>query len=258
VQSSNNPAFKNMEKVIGAQQQATPSAEDLDQMYQQPAYAAPARERFLTVDDVVTKTAIILVLATITGFATAYFQLYYLALPAALVGFGLSLVVIFKRKISPPLIIGYAIAEGIFLGAITGVFNQWYPGIAAQAIVGTLGVFGGMLVVYKTGAIRVTPRLTKMIIGGMIGIVAVVLFNLVLSLFGINSGLYDGGALAIGFSLLCIGLAAFSFLLDFDSIDKAIKQGAPANTSWYFAFGLMVTLVWLYLEILRLLSYMRN
>ena len=258
MQSSSNPAFKNMEKVIGAQQQATPSAEDLDQMYRQPAYAAPARERFLTVDDVVTKTAIILVLAVITGFATAYFQAYYLALPAAIVGFVLSLVVIFKRKISPPLIIGYALAEGVFLGAITGVFNQWYPGIAAQAIVGTLGVFGGMLVVYKTGAIRVTPRLTKMIIGGMIGIVAVVLFNLVLSLFGINSGLYDGGALTIGFSLLCIGLAAFSFLLDFDSIDKAIKQGAPANTSWYFAFGLMVTLVWLYLEILRLLSYMRN
>ena len=258
MQSSNNPAFKNMEKVIGAQQQAAPSAEYLDQMYQQPAYTAPPRERFLTVDDVVTKTAIILVMAVITGFATAYFQAYYLALPAALIGFVLSLVVIFKRKISPPLIIGYAIAEGVFLGAITGVFNQWYPGIAAQAIVGTLGVFGGMLVVYKTGAIRVTPRLTKMIIGGMIGIVAVVLFNLVLSLFGVNTGLYSGGPLAIGFSLLCIGLAAFSFLLDFDSIDKAIKQGAPASTSWYFAFGLMVTLVWLYLEILRLLSYMRN
>src|SRR6476620_3114643 len=247
-----------MEKVIGAQQQATPSAEDLDQMYRQPAYAAPARERFLTVDDVVTQTAIILVLAVITGFATAYFQLYYLALPAALVGFGLSLVVIFKRKISPPLIIGYSIAEGVFLGAITGVFNQWYPGIAAQAIVGTLGVFGGMLVVYKTGAIRVTPRLTKMIIGGMIGVAVLMLFNLVMGLFGVNMGLRDGGTLAIVFSIVCIALAAFSFLLDFDAIDKAIKEGAPANTAWYFAFGLMVTLVWLYLEILRLLSYMRN
>ena len=105
----------------------------------------------------------------------------------------LSLVVIFKRKISPPLIIGYAIAEGIFLGAITGVFNQWYPGIAAQAIVGTLGVFGGMLVVYKTGAIRVTPRLTKMIIGGIIGVAVLMLFNLVMGLFGVNMGLRDGG-----------------------------------------------------------------
>jgi uncharacterized YccA/Bax inhibitor family protein len=247
-----------MEKVISAQQQAAPSAEYLDQMYQQPAYTAPPRERFLTVDDVVTKTAVILVLAVVAGFVTAYFQAYYLALPAAIVGFVLSLIVIFKRKISPPLIIGYAIAEGIFLGAITGVFNQWYPGIAAQAIVGTLGVFGGMLVVYKTGAIRVTPRLTKMIIGGIIGVAVLMLFNLVMGLFGVNIGLRDGGTMAIVFSIICIALASFSFLLDFDSIDKAIKQGAPANTSWYFAFALMVTLVWLYLEILRLLSYMRN
>jgi len=258
VQSSSNPAFKNMEKVISAQQQAAPSAEYLDQMYQQPAYTAPPRERFLTVDDVVTKTAVILVLAVVAGFVTAYFQAYYLALPAAIVGFVLSMIVIFKRKISPPLIIGYAIAEGIFLGAITGVFNQWYPGIAAQAIVGTLGVFGGMLVVYKTGAIRVTPRLTKMIIGGIIGVAVLMLFNLVMGLFGVNIGLRDGGTMAIVFSIICIALASFSFLLDFDSIDKAIKQGAPANTSWYFAFALMVTLVWLYLEILRLLSYMRN
>jgi len=170
----------------------------------------------------------------------------------------LSLVIIFKRMISPPLIIAYAAVEGVFLGAITGVFNQWYPGIAAQAIVGTLGVFGGMLVVYKTGAIRVTPRLTKMIIGGIIGVAVLMLFNLVMGLFGVDVGLRSGGTMAIVFSIVCIALAAFSFLLDFDSIDKAIKEGAPANTSWYFAFGLMVTLVWLYLEILRLLSYMRN
>ena len=256
--TSSNPAFKNMEKVIKAQETAAPSAEYLDQMYQQPAHQAPARERFLTVDDVVTKTALILVLAVVSAFATAWFELYYLALPAALVGFVLSMIVIFKRKISPPLIVGYALAEGIFLGAITGVFNTYYPGIAAQAIVGTMGVFGGMLVVYKTGAIRVTPRLTKMIIGGLIGVVVLVLFNLVMSLFGVDLGLYSGGPTAIIFSLICIGLAAFSFLLDFDSIDKAIKEGAPANTAWYFAFGLMITLVWLYLEILRLLSYMRN
>ena len=141
----------------------------------------------------------------------------------------LSLVIIFKRNINPALIIGYAIAEGVLLGAITGWFNTIYPGIAAQAIVGTLGVFGGMLVVYKTGAIRVTPRLTKMIIGGIIGVAVLMLFNLIMGLFGINIGLRDGGALAIVFSLVCIALAAFSFLLDFDSIDQAIKQGAPAK-----------------------------
>ena len=258
MQSSSNPAFRNMEKVIGSQQQAAPSAQYLDQMYNQPAYQAPARERFLTVDDVVTKTAMILVLAVVVGFATAWFQAYWLAIPGALIGFVLAMVVIFKRKISPPLIIGYALAEGVFLGAITGVFNQYYPGIAAQAIVGTLGVFGGMLVIYKTGAIRVTPRLTKMIIGGVVGVAVLMLFNLIMSMFGINMGLRDGSTMAIVFSVICIALAAFSFLLDFDAIDKAIKQGAPANTAWYFAFGLMVTLVWLYLEILRLLGYARQ
>ncbi len=258
MQGSSNPAFKNMEKVIGSQQQAAPSAQYLDQMYQQPAYQAPARERFLTVDDVVTKTAVILVLAVVAGFATAWFQAYVLALPAALIGFVLSLVIIFKRVISPPLIIAYAAVEGVFLGAITGVFNQWYPGIAAQAIVGTLGVFGGMLVIYKTGAIRVTPRFTKMIIGGIVGVAVLMLFNLVMSFFGVDMGLRSGGTLAIVFSIICIALAAFSFLIDFDAIDSAIKQGAPANTAWYFAFGLMVTLVWLYLEILRLLGYARQ
>ncbi|HEY5882601.1 MAG TPA: Bax inhibitor-1/YccA family protein [Nakamurella sp.] len=258
MQSSSNPAFRNMEKVIGSQQQAAPSAQYLDQMYQQPAYQAPARERFLTVDDVVTKTAMILVLAVVAGFATAWFQAYVLAIPGALIGFVLAMVIIFKRKISPPLIIGYALAEGVFLGAITGVFNQYYPGIAAQAIVGTLGVFGGMLVIYKTGAIRVTPRLTKMIIGGVVGVAVLMLFNLIMSMFGVNMGLRDGSTMAIIFSVICIALAAFSFLLDFDAIDKAIKQGAPANTAWYFAFGLMVTLVWLYLEILRLLGYARQ
>ena len=139
----------------------------------------------------VTKTAVILVLAAVAGFVTAWSELYWLALPAALIGFGISMFIIFKRKISPPLIVAYAVVEGIFLGAITGVFNQYYPGIAAQAIVGTMGVFGGMLVVYKTGAIRVTPRLTKMIIGGIIGVAVLMLFNLVMSLFGVDMGLRE-------------------------------------------------------------------
>uniref|UniRef100_UPI003B3B63DA Bax inhibitor-1/YccA family protein n=1 Tax=Nakamurella sp. TaxID=1869182 RepID=UPI003B3B63DA len=120
------------------------------------------------------------------------------------------------------------------------------------------GVFGGMLVIYKTGAIKVTPRFTKMIIGGIIGVAVLMLFNLVMGLFGVDMGLRSGGPMAIIFSIICIALAAFSFLIDFDAIDAAIKQGAPANTAWYFAFGLMVTLVWLYLEILRLLGYARQ
>src|SRR4029079_10306377 len=111
-----------------------------------------------------------------------------------------------------------------------------YPGIALQAIIGTAGVFVGMLVVYKTGAVRVTPRFTKWLLGAMVGIIVLLLFNLVMSLFGVNTRLRDRGPLAIVFSLVIIGVAAFSLLLDFDQADKAIRGGAPATLSWYIAF----------------------
>lgn len=255
---SSNPAFRDIDKAIAAQ--SAPNAEYLQQMYDQPAYAGPqAPVRPLTIDDVVAKTASVLGVAIIAGGLTAYFEAYALIVPALVVGLVLSLVVIFKRSTNPALILSYAAAEGVLLGGITGWFNTVYPGIALQAIVGTLGVFLGMLFVYKTGAIRVTPKFTKMLIGAMIGVVALMVFNMLASwVFGFDTGLRSGGALAIIFSIVCIGIAAFSFLLDFDQIDKAMKIGAPAKYAWYFAFGLMVTLVWLYLEILRLLSYMRD
>ncbi|MGV0801831.1 Bax inhibitor-1/YccA family protein, partial [Mycolicibacterium elephantis] len=135
-------------------------------------------------------------------------------------------------------------------------------GMISQAIVGTIGVFFGMLVVYKTGAIRVTPKFTRMIVAGLFGVLALMLLNLVLAMFGVGGGaglgLRDGGMLAIGFSLLCIGLAAFSFLIDFDAADQMVRAGAPEKAAWGIALGLTVTLVWLYIEILRLLSYFNS
>jgi len=131
-----------------------------------------------------------------------------------------------------------------------------------QAVMGTLGVFGGMLVVYKTGAIRVTPKFTRMLVAGMFGVLALMIGNLVLSLFGVGGGeglgLRSGGTLSIIFSLVCIGIAAFSFLIDFDAADQLIRAGAPEKAAWGIALGLTVTLVWLYLEILRLLSYFQS
>jgi uncharacterized YccA/Bax inhibitor family protein len=128
-----------------------------------------------------------------------------------------------------------------------------------EAITGTVLVFVGMLVVYKTGAVRVTPRFTKWITGALIGVVGLMIVNLIANFF-IPGGLHlrDGGPLAILFSLVVIGIAAFSLLLDFDAADQAIRAGAPERTAWYIAFGLTVTLVWLYLEILQLLSYLRE
>jgi uncharacterized YccA/Bax inhibitor family protein len=219
---------------------------------------APAGERALSIDDVVTKTAITAGAALVAGVLTALSGAYFLVLPAFLVGLVVSLIVIFKQSSNPVLIMTYSIAEGVALGGITGVFNDRWPGIGSSAVIGTFGVFIGMLVVYKTGAVRVTPKLTKWIMGAMIGVVVLMLANFVGSLFGADMGLRSGGPLAIGFSLVVIGVAAFSLLLDFDQADRAIRAGVPAKFAWYIAFGLMTTLVWLYIEILRLLSYFRQ
>jgi uncharacterized YccA/Bax inhibitor family protein len=196
--------------------------------------------------------------ALVAGVLTAISGLYALVLPAFIVGLVISLIVIFKQSSNPALVLTYSAAMGVALGGITGVFNQIYPGIAAQAIMGTAGVFIAMLVVYKTGAVRVTPRFTRWLMGALIGVVVLMLANFVGYLFGADLGLRSGGPLAIIFSLVVIGVAAFSLLLDFDMADRAVREGAPARFGWYIAFGLMTTLVWLYIEILRLISYFRE
>ena len=268
MRSSSNPAFRNLpqgqaggyatfDRQGGAMGGAAAYA---DSRAAQVGYGrAGAGERPITVDDIVVKTGLAAGTALVTGILTAVLNLYVLTLPAFIVGFVVSLVLIFKSQwAKAPLVLLYSAAMGIALGGITGVFNSIYPGIALQAVIGTAGVFVGMLVVYKTGAVRVTPRFTKWLMGALVGVVVLMLFNFVMSLFGINTGLRDGGPLAIIFSLVVIGVAAFSLLLDFDQADRAVRGGAPASFAWYIAFGLMTTLVWLYLEILRLLSYLRQ
>ena len=262
--NSNNPAFRDVDKVIrgqrGGSAQSPPEAgaEYLQQLYNRPAYTPPVPgARYLTLDDVVAKTAMVLVVTVLTGALTMWTGAHRLAIPALLATVVLGLVIIAKQSTSPGLILGYAAVEGVLLGAVSLVFESLYSGIVLQAIVATLGVFVGMLVVYKTGAIRVTPKFTRMLLGVLIGVVVLMAFNLVAGLFGADIHLRDGSSIAIVFSVVCIVVAALSFMLDFDAIDKAIKAGVPARSAWYFAFGLMVTLVWLYLEILRLLSYLR-
>lgn len=255
---SSNPAFR---ALSGQKTAPPPSADQLQQMYNQPSYQAPPRERYLTLDDVVTKTATVLVVGIVSAVAAIALHLPLgVMIPALLIGLVLSLVIIFKRSTNPALVLGYSVAEGVTLGVLTGVFEsiRGYEGIGIQALVATLGVFAGMLVVYKTGAIRVTPKFTKFMVGAMMGVLALVLFNLIASMFGFNTHLRDGSGLSIVISIVIIVIAALSFLLDFDAIDKAIKAGAPADMAWYFAFSLMVTVVWLYLEILRLLASTRN
>lgn len=253
MRTSSNPAFRNLPQGQGYAAFGGPGG----------GAVGPGRAgvsgRPITIDDVVIRTGLSVGTALLTGALTAVSGLYVLALPAFLIGFVLALVLTFKRQwATAPLVLLYSAVEGVALGGVTGVFENVYHGIALQAVVGTAGVFLGMLVVYKTGAVRVTPRFTRWLMGAMIGVFVLVLFDLVLSLFGVPTGLREGGPLGIVFSLVIIGVAAFSLLLDFDQADRAIRGGAPASFAWYIAFGLMVTLVWLYIEILRLLSYLRQ
>ncbi|HEX3789548.1 MAG TPA: Bax inhibitor-1/YccA family protein [Pseudonocardiaceae bacterium] len=262
MRTTSNPAFRNLPRgfgnYAGFDAQGRSGVSGPGYAPGSSPYQQGAAERPMTIDDVVLKTAITLGLAVVTGALTIALHLTWLALPAFVVGLVLSLVIIFKRKPSGPLVLTYAAAEGIVLGAITGLFDSIYPGIAFQAIAGTFGVFAAMLIVYKTGAIRVTPRLTKWIIGATVGVLVVLLANLVVGLFGVDLGIRDGSPLSIVISIVIIGIAAFNLLLDFDQADRMIRAGLPAKWGWYAAFGLMVTLVWLYLEILRLLSYLQR
>ncbi len=261
MRSTSNPAFRNLPVGGGGYAGFTPSPAGFPGTAPGYAGAPPAVGRPMTIDDVVTKTGITLAVLVATGAATYLIPgAAVLALPAFLIGIVLVLVIIFKKVVSPPLILAYAAVEGVFLGGISWWFGRLFsPGIILQAIMGTVLVCGGMLVVYKTGAVKVTPRFTKWVIGALIGVVGLMLVNLIAGFFMPGGlGLYDGGPIASVFSLVCIGVAAFSFLLDFDAADEAIRAGAPEKTAWYIAFGLTVTLVWLYLQILQLLSYFQN
>jgi uncharacterized YccA/Bax inhibitor family protein len=270
VRTSSNPAFRNLPTGQGGY--ATFDRQG-GAMGGAAAYAdaqatgveygrAGVGERPLTMDDVVTKTALTAAVALAAGVLTALSGMYWLVLPAFLVGLVVSLIVIFKQSSNPGLVLTYSAAMGVALGGITGMLEMsgtQFQGIGFQAVVGTAGVFVGMLVVYKTGAVRVTPKFTKWLMGAMFGVVILMLVNLVASFFTTGGiGLRDGSPLAYLFSIVCIGVAAFSLLLDFDQADRAVRDGAPARFAWYIAFGLMTTLVWLYIEILRLLSYLRQ
>jgi uncharacterized YccA/Bax inhibitor family protein len=271
---SNNPAFRGFGAGNGQRNPgwgAQPQQYGAPGQYGAPAqydpYAAPSpyaatTTRYMTMDDVVTKTGVsflVTVLSAALVWALPGQAAWGLALPAVLIAFVLGLVISFKQIANPAATLAYGALYGVALGAISEAFNDVYPGIVMQALIGTFGVFGGMLVVYKTGAIRVTPKLTRWVIGALIGALVLSLANFVAYFFMDDGlGLRSGGTVAIIFSLVMIGIAAFMLLLDFDMADEAIRRGAPAKFAWYIAFGLLVTVVWLYIEILRLLSYFRD
>ncbi|GAA0681047.1 Bax inhibitor-1/YccA family protein [Kitasatospora atroaurantiaca] len=233
--------------------------EQLASMYEAPS-AGPLQTGRMTMDDVVARTALTL-LTLVAGGALAWFALpvanFGIASAAALAAFVVAMVITFKRSVSAPLILTYAGLEGFFLGAISKVFNIMWPGVALQAVLGTAAVFAAMLVAYKSGRIRVTPRYTRIGLAVAMGFVLLMLINLVASMFGADMGLRSG-PLGIVVGLIGIGLGAFFLSLDFAEIEEGIRGGAPQQESWRAAFGLTLSLVWIYLEMLRLIAILRG
>jgi uncharacterized YccA/Bax inhibitor family protein len=180
----------------------------------------------------------------------------------------LGLVIALRKTVSVPLIVLYAAVEGVFVGAISNGYSlafdppgqtDVFHGIVAQAVLGTLSVFAGMLLAYKTGIIRVTAKFRRIVTMAVIGYAIFALINFLYAVIGHHTfGIGGTGALGFFVSIFAIGLASLMLAVDFDSIDRAIAAGAPEKYSWLLAYGLVVTLVWLYLEILRLLGRMRS
>lgn len=242
--------------------QAQFSAAQLQDMYNKPSANAAQTGR-MTYDDVIMKTVFTLALV-LAGAALGWF-VPALMLPGIIVGLVLGLVNSFKKEPSPALILAYALFEGMFLGGLSGVLEAQFPGIAIQALLGTLSVFAVTLVLFRNGKVRATPKMTRFFIIALAGYALFSLLNFFLMIFGVMDNPWGmrgieiaGIPLGVILGLLAVGLAAFSLIVDFTSIEQGVKRGLPTKYSWTAAFGLTVTLVWLYVEILRLLAILRG
>jgi len=233
---------------------STPSASDLDHLYAQPA-ATTADTGRMTYDDVIVKTAIVFI-GVLVG-AAAGWTVPGLFILGVFGGLALGLVNSFKRNPSPALIIGYGLLEGMALGGISHLFEQQYSGIVVQAVLATLSVFGVVLLGFRSGRLRATPRLNKIFFIGIMGYLVFSVVNLLLISFAGQTSLRTGG-LGLLIGAVAVLLASYSLVMDFEFIKAGLQQGAPARFAWTAAFGLTVTLVWLYLELLRILAILRG
>jgi len=242
----------------------TPTASELNELYVAPSATSVQTGR-MTLDDVVVRTAtmfaVLLATAGVT-YAIVRPSSPALLLGAMIVGFLLAMVNSFTKTPKPALMLAYAAVEGVFVGGISYFYASWKgDGIVAQAVLGTLAAFVAMLVLYRTGVIRNSPRFTKTLMIAAVGYLVFGVLNILLSAFhvgGYQSVYSGGGLLAVAVSGFGVVLASFFLVLDFDFIDQGIRNGLPRAYAWTAAFGLVVTLVWLYLEILRMLAILRG
>ncbi|TCO48356.1 putative YccA/Bax inhibitor family protein [Kribbella antiqua] len=225
---------------------------------------APADSRPMTLDDVIVKTSLTLGVVVLTAALAWWWTPDNLVTPVflagALLGFAMAMVLSFSRRVNPVLVMVYAAAEGAFLGIGSKFIAAWVgdSGIIVQAVLATMVTAGLTLATYKYFNIKVTPRFTRMVIVATMGFAGVLLINLVLSLFGVGTGISGMGPMGLLFAAIGAGLAVFNLILDFDMIEQGVRHGAPQNEAWRAAFGLTVTLVWLYWNLLRILAILRG
>ncbi|MFV0432552.1 MAG: Bax inhibitor-1/YccA family protein [Leucobacter sp.] len=271
-----NPALSNNPALSGK----TLTAEELRRIYDQPAAQTqrpgidgPATEsglgigqppvsapsdRPMTYENTISKTVMLFIIVLVFG-AVGWFM-PILALPAAIIGLVLGLVNSFKKQPSVPLIVLYAVFQGVFLGGISGIFEAQWSGIVSQAIIGTLSVFAVTLLLFRSGKVRTSPRMNKIFMIAIFGYLAFSVVNLVLMWTGVNSNPWGlrSGWIGVAIGVLAVLLAAYSLVMDFELIQNGVKNRVPEKWAWAGAFGLLVTLIWLYVEILRILAILRG
>ncbi|GAA5109494.1 Bax inhibitor-1/YccA family protein [Alloalcanivorax gelatiniphagus] len=273
---SNNPVFARSEEFNRSGGAAYPGYGDAGTDPSTWGTGAPGQvdQGRMSVDSVVQKTAISIALVFAAAFATWWWigdvvngntvdsdalgTAQMLALVGAGGAFLLSLVNSFKRVISPALVMAFALAEGVALGAVSKFFDAMYPGVVTQAVLGTFAAFAGTLAAYKFFDIKVGNKFRTFVIAGMFGMVGLGLLSLLLGAFGINTGLYGNGPLGLVFALAGLVLGVFMLILDFDFVENGVAAGLPERESWRAAFGLTVSLVWIYTNLLRILAIMRG
>lgn len=262
---SRNPVFNRTDSFkrggYATFETSTATANDLERMYASPS-ATPVQTGRMTLDDVVVRAGILFAVL-LAGAATTYFVVTpspAVVFGSALIGFVLAMIASFGRP-KPAVMIAYAAVEGLFVGGISSYYADVYDGIVAQAVLGTLTAFAAMLVMYRTGVVRNSPRFTRILMIAGVGYLVFALLNLVLSAFSVGGwqNVYAmGGPLPVLISAFGVVLASLFLVLDFDFAEQGVRNGLPRVYAWTAAFGLVVTLVWLYLEILRLLAILRG
>ncbi|AMB57729.1 Bax inhibitor-1/YccA family protein [Microterricola viridarii] len=262
-----NPAFRSAAFTGNSSVANAVSVEELQDIYNRPTAGAAQTGR-MTVEDTVVKSVVafaVMLVGASLGWVTAA-TMPAIWMVAGVIGFVLALVNIFKKEPSPALVLAYAAFQGIFVGAISATYAAAYDGIVIQAVLATLAVVGVTLALFASGKIRASKKATKVFLIAMVGYLVFSVLNLVLSMTGAVSNPWGlrgefeifGIPLGLVLGVLVVIMGAYSLVLDFDFIQRGVKNGAPSKYAWSGVFGILVTVIWLYLEILRMFAIARD